>query len=46
MVEDDESTFQQQKNDPNKIINPVEEERDQLDLRLENYAQNSHRRLS
>jgi hypothetical protein len=46
MLESDECTFQQQKNDPTKITNPVEEEWDQLDLRLANYAQKSHRRLS
>jgi hypothetical protein len=39
ILEGYESTFQQQKNDPNKITNPTEEEWDQSDLRLANYAQ-------
>jgi hypothetical protein len=38
MIEGDESTFQQQKSDPKKIMKLTEEEWDQLDLRLENYA--------
>jgi hypothetical protein len=41
MLEGDESTFQQQKYDPNKIIKLAEEEWDQTNLRLANYAQNS-----
>jgi hypothetical protein len=45
MLEGDESTFQQQKHDPNKIMKPVEEECDQSDLRLGKYAQNSHQTL-
>jgi hypothetical protein len=45
VLEDDESTLQQQKHDPNKIMNLVEEEWDQSDLRLANYAQNSEQRL-
>jgi hypothetical protein len=32
-------------NDPKKIMKPVEEEWDQSDLRLTNYAQNNHQRL-
>jgi hypothetical protein len=42
VLEGDESTFQQQKNDPNKIMKLAEEEWDQPDLRLTNYAQNNH----
>jgi hypothetical protein len=45
VLEDDESTLQQQKHDPNKIMKLVEEEWDQSDLRLANYAQNSEQRL-
>jgi hypothetical protein len=45
MVEGDESTFQQQKHDPNKITKSAEEEYDQSLLRLVNYAQNDHQRL-
>jgi hypothetical protein len=45
MVEGDENTFQQQKHDPNKITKSAEEEYDQSDLRLVNYAQNDHQRL-
>jgi hypothetical protein len=45
MLEGDESTFQQQKHDPNKIMKPVEEECHQSDLRLGKYAQNSHQIL-
>jgi hypothetical protein len=45
MIEGDESTFQQQKHDPNKITKPTEEEWDQSDLRLVNYTQNSHKML-
>jgi hypothetical protein len=41
MLEDDESTFQQQKHDTNKITKLAEEEWDQSDLRLVNYGQNS-----
>jgi hypothetical protein len=41
MLEGDESTFQQQKYDPNKITKLAEEEWDQTNLRLANYAQNS-----
>jgi hypothetical protein len=36
-------TKQQEQNDPNKITKPMEEEWDQSDLRLRNYAQNSDR---
>jgi hypothetical protein len=36
MLEDDESTFQQQKYDTNKITKLAEEEWDQSDLRLVN----------
>jgi hypothetical protein len=46
MLEGEEFTFQQKKNDPNKITKPAEEEWDPSDLQLTNYAQNSHRRLS
>jgi hypothetical protein len=46
VLEGDESTFQQQKYDLNKITKPVEEERDQSDLLLANYAQNTNRRLN
>jgi hypothetical protein len=46
VLEGDESTFQQQKHDPNKITKPVEEECDQSDLQLVNYAQNNNQRLS
>ncbi len=45
MLEGDESTFQQQKHYPNKIMKPAKEEWDQLDLRLANYAQNSDQML-
>jgi hypothetical protein len=45
MLEGDESSFQQQKHDPKKFIKPVEEELDQSDLRLINYAQNGNQRL-
>jgi hypothetical protein len=45
VVEGDERTFQQQKYDPNKITKPAEEEWDQSDLRLANYAKNSHQML-
>jgi hypothetical protein len=41
MLEGDESTFQQQKHDPNKIMKLDEEEYDQSDLWLANYFQNS-----
>jgi hypothetical protein len=46
MLDGDEYTFQQQKNDPNRIMKQAEEECDQSNLRLANYAQNSHRILS
>jgi hypothetical protein len=46
MLEFDQNTFQQQKYDPSKITKLAEEEWDQLDLRLANYAQNSERRLN
>jgi hypothetical protein len=45
VLEGDESTFQQQKHGSNKITKPTEEEYDQSDLRLANYAQNSHQTL-
>jgi hypothetical protein len=45
VLEGDESTFQQQKHGTNKITKPAEEEWDQSDLRLANYAQNGHQRL-
>jgi hypothetical protein len=45
MLEGDKSTFQQQKYDSNKIMKLAEEERDQSNLRLTNYAQNSDQRL-
>jgi hypothetical protein len=38
MLEGDECTFQQQKNDPNKIMKPMEEKLDQSDLQLANYT--------
>jgi hypothetical protein len=41
VLEGDESTFQQQKHDPNKITKLAEEECDQTDLRLVNYTQNN-----
>jgi hypothetical protein len=46
MLEGDESTFQQQKHDPNKITKPAEEEWDQLNLRLANYEANRRRMVS
>jgi hypothetical protein len=46
MLDGDECTLQQRKNDPNRITNPAEGECDQSDLRLAHYAQNSDRRLS
>jgi hypothetical protein len=46
VLEGDECTFQQEKNDPNKITKPMEEEWDQSDLWLANYAQTRHGRLS
>jgi hypothetical protein len=46
MLEGDECTFQQQKNDTIKIMKSVKEEWDQSDLRLANYAQNNYQRLS
>jgi hypothetical protein len=39
-MECEECTFQQHKNDPNKMMKPAEEEWNQSDLRLANYAQN------
>jgi hypothetical protein len=45
MLEGDESTCQQKKNDPNKIMNPTEKEWNQSDLRLANCAQNGHQKL-
>jgi hypothetical protein len=45
VLEGDESTFQKQKHDPNKITKPAEEEMNQSDLRLVNYAQNSDQML-
>jgi hypothetical protein len=42
VLEGDESTFQKQKHDPNKITKPAEEEMNQSDLRL---AQNSDQML-
>jgi hypothetical protein len=38
MLEGDESTLQQQKHDPDKITKPTEDEWDQLDIQLANYA--------
>jgi hypothetical protein len=38
VLEGDESIFQQQKSDPNKIIKLPEEKLDQLELQLGNYA--------
>jgi hypothetical protein len=38
----DVNTFQQQKQDPNKITKLAKEEWDQSDFWLANYAQNSH----
>jgi hypothetical protein len=46
MLEGDEYTFQQNKNDFNKIRKLTKGECDQSDLRLTNHAQNSHRSLS
>jgi hypothetical protein len=46
VLEGDEYTFQQQKNDPKKITKLAEEECDQSDLQLANYAQNNHQRLT
>jgi hypothetical protein len=45
MIEGDERTLQPQKHDLNKIMKLEEEEWDQSDLRLENYAQNSDQRF-
>jgi hypothetical protein len=45
MLEDDESTFQHQKHNTNKIMKPAEEEWDQSDLWLANYVQNSNQRF-
>jgi hypothetical protein len=45
VLEADESTFQQQKYDPNKIMKLAEEEWNQSDLRLANYTQNSDQRF-
>jgi hypothetical protein len=36
-------TKQHEKNDPNEVTKPTEEEWDQSDLQLKNYAQNSDR---
>jgi hypothetical protein len=46
VLEGDECTFQQQKNDSKKILKPAKEEWDQSNLQLANYAQNSYRMLS
>jgi hypothetical protein len=45
MLQGQESTFQQQKSDLNKIMKLAKEEWDQSDLRLGNYARNSHQKL-
>jgi hypothetical protein len=45
MLESDESTFQQQKSDATKFMKQAEEEWDQSNLWLGNYAQNSHQIL-
>jgi hypothetical protein len=45
MLKGNESTFQQQKHDSNKIMKPAEEEWDQSDLWLANYAQNTRQRF-
>jgi hypothetical protein len=45
VLEGDESTFQQQKHDPKKITKPAEEEWNQSNLWLANYAQNSNQTL-
>jgi hypothetical protein len=45
VLEGDESTSQQQKHNPNRITKPAEEEWDQSDLLLANYAQNSDQNL-
>jgi hypothetical protein len=45
VLEYDESAFQHQKSDPDKITKLAEEEWDQSDLRLGNYPQNSHQTL-
>jgi hypothetical protein len=45
VLQGDESTFQQHKHDLKNIMKPAEEECDQSDLRLANYAQNSDQRL-
>jgi hypothetical protein len=45
ILESDESTLQQKKDDPNNIMKLAEEEWDQSDLRLGNYTKKSHQRL-
>jgi hypothetical protein len=45
VLEVDENTFQQQKHDSNKITKTAEQEWDQSDLQLANYARNSDQRL-
>jgi hypothetical protein len=45
VLEGDEDTFRQHKHDANKILKPVEEEWDQLDLWLTGYAENSYQPL-
>jgi hypothetical protein len=45
VLESEEFTFHQQKNDPNKITKPTEEEWNQLDLQLANNVQNIHQTL-
>jgi hypothetical protein len=45
VLKGDESTFQQQKHNPNKITKPTEEEWDQLDLWLASYDQNNYQTL-
>jgi hypothetical protein len=45
VLKGEESAFQQQKQDPNKITKPAEEEWDQSDLRLASYDQNNHQTL-
>jgi hypothetical protein len=45
VLEGDKSTFQQQKHDPKKITKSAEEEWNQSNLWLANYAQNSNQTL-
>jgi hypothetical protein len=45
VLEGDETTFQQKKHVPNKITKLVEEEWDQLNLRLADYTQNIDQRF-